>query len=88
MRDGVSRRGRQHHAVELGDVGGEAVHHAADLVHQRALALSRVIVHDDQAAVAPGYDGAAAGSTATAAAASAADAALVHGHAAHLLLRP
>lgn len=30
----VRRRGVQHHAVELADVGGEAVHHAADLVHQ------------------------------------------------------
>lgn len=30
----VRRRGRQHHAVELGDVGGEAVDHAADLIHQ------------------------------------------------------
>lgn len=30
----VRRRGRQHHAVELGDVGGEAVYHTADLVHQ------------------------------------------------------
>lgn len=30
----VRRRGRQHHAVEFGDVGGETVHNAADLIHK------------------------------------------------------
>lgn len=84
----VRRRGRQHHAVELGDVGGEAVHHAADLVHQRALGLSPAVVHGDQAAVIPGNDGAAAGAAATAAAAAAADAARVLWNAGHLRLLP
>lgn len=31
------RRTGEHHAVELADVGGETVHHAANLLHQRAL---------------------------------------------------
>lgn len=31
------RRIGEHHAVELADVSGEAVHHAANLLHQRAL---------------------------------------------------
>lgn len=34
---GAGRRGGQHHGVELADVGREAGHHAADLLHERAL---------------------------------------------------
>lgn len=84
----VCRGGGQHHAVELGDVGSEAVHHAADLVHQRTLGLSPAVVHGDQAAVVPGDDRAAAGTAATAAAAAAADAAWVLWNAGHLRLLP
>lgn len=36
-RAGAGSGGGQHHGVELADVGSEAGHHAADLLHERAL---------------------------------------------------
>lgn len=84
----VCRRGRQHHAVELGDVGGEAVHHAADLIHQGTLGHCQVVIHGDQTAVVPDDRGAAAAGAATATAATAAGAARVLWDAGHLGLLP
>lgn len=80
----VCGRGRQHHAVELGDVGGEAVHHAADLIHQGTLGHCRVVVHGDQTPVVPDDRRAAAAGAATATAAAAAGAARVLWHDGHL----
>lgn len=88
MRVRVSGGGREHHAVELGDVGGEAVHHAADLIHQRALRPPGLIVHGNQAPIVPDHNGAAAGRTTAAAAAAAADAARVLWYTSHQRLLP
>lgn len=82
----VRWRGCQHHAVELGDVGSEAVHNAADLIHQRALGPSRMVVHSDQTAITPNNNRAAAGGSTTAATAATADTARVLWNGSHLRL--
>lgn len=84
----VRRRGVEHHAVELSNVGGEAVHHAADLIHQRILAWRWTVVHGHQTPIAPSRNGAAARRPAAAAAAATADAARVLRNAGHLGLLP
>lgn len=53
----VRRRRQQHHAVELADVGSEAVDHAADLVHDGMLGRPHLLL---QRAAADGATAAAA----------------------------